>query len=272
MSQLFRIMSNLCSNAEYAMRPSGGVLEFSLDAVEILPEMVGFSPSLQPEPYVRLTIRDTGTGIPPEMLPRIFEPFFTTKSVGEGTGMGLAVAHGIIVSHGGMIKATSTVGKGTAFEIHLPRHAQAAGSQAAMVEQQPPSGQGRILFVDDEIGIVTATQFLLTDLGYEVSVYTGAEEALEAFRDNAPWFDLVIADQTMPKLTGKDLAVALRAIRPDIPIILCTGYSYLINDEEAAAQGINAFLLKPMDIYVLADTIQQVLRQARGDGLSGGDV
>jgi DNA-binding NtrC family response regulator len=176
--------------------------------------------------------------------------------------MGLAVVQGIVANHDGAIYVQSTLGQGTTFELYLPQQ-DGLVVQEDMAEALPPAGQGHILFVDDEAGLASATQILLTDLGYEVSVHTDAQEALTAFRAAAEAFDLVIADQTMPQLTGHELAQALRLIRPDIPIILCTGYSHVIDAARAEDQGIDAFLMKPMDIYDLADTIQQVLAKSR---------
>ena len=263
-TQLQQVIMNLCSNAEYAMRPSGGVLELILDTSPVPLDVRAACPDCKPGPYVRLAVRDTGTGIPADELPRIFELFFTTKAPGDGTGMGLAVVQGIVTSHEGGIKVKSVLGEGTTFEIYLP---QQVGTVAAHVAvDEPPAGQGHILFVDDEEGIARATQILLTDLGYEVSIYTNGCEALAAFCAAPSAIDLVIADQTMPQLTGTELVSALRAQRSDIPIILCTGYSHLMNDEQAAAQGIDAFLMKPVDIYDLAATIRQVLAQSHGGG------
>jgi CheY-like chemotaxis protein len=218
--------------------------------------------ALCPGWYVRLTVQDTGPGILPDHLPHIFDRFFTTKAEHEGTGMGLAVVQEIVTSHDGAIYVRSVLGQGTTFALYLPRQDDCV-AQEDVAEVLPPAGQGHILFVDDEAGLASATQILLSDLGYKVSVHTDAQEALTAFRVDAEAFDLVIADQTMPHLTGQELAQALRLIRPDIPIILCTGYSHVIDAARAEDQGINAFLMKPMDIYDLADTIQQVLSRSR---------
>ncbi|MDH3604788.1 MAG: ATP-binding protein, partial [Candidatus Tectomicrobia bacterium] len=261
-TQVQQVIMNLCSNAEYVMRASGGLLELCLDEVEVTPMLAADYAEIRPGWYVRLTVRDTGPGIPPDHLSRIFEPFFTTKAEHEGTGMGLAVVQGIVASHDGAIDVKSMPGQGTTFELYLPQQDDLV-VQEDVVEASPPAGQGHILFVDDEAGLASATQILLTDLGYEVSVHTDAQEALTAFRADADAFDLVIADQTMPQLTGQELAQVLRLVRPDIPIILCTGYSHVIDAARAEDQGIDAFLMKPMDIYDLADTIQQVLAKSR---------
>jgi CheY-like chemotaxis protein len=261
-TQLQQIIMNLCSNAEYVMRATGGTLELCLDELEVTPMLAADYAALCPGWYLRLTVRDTGPGILPDDLPHIFDPFFTTKAENEGTGMGLAVVQGIVASHDGAIYVQSTPGQGTTFELYLPQQDDLV-VHGEVPEALPPSGQGHILFVDDEVGLASATQILLTDLGYEVSVHTDAQEALAAFRADAAVFDLVIADQTMPQLTGHELAQALRLTRPDIPIILCTGYSHVIDAAQAEDQGIDAFLMKPMDLYDLADTIQQVLAKSR---------
>ncbi len=265
-AQLRQVIMNLCHNAEHAMGPSGGQLELVLDAVEVGADILETEVALQAGPHVRLTVRDTGPGIPAADLPRIFEPSFTTEHVDEGTtGMGLAVVRDIVTRNAGAIRIHSVLGEGTAFEVYLPYDEDDVIVEPAVESDQPPVGQGHILFVDDEEGLAIATQFLLNELGYEVSIFTDSAAALATFREQAMSFDLVISDQTMPELTGTELAKELRQIRPDIPIILCTGYSDLIDEAQALEQGIDAFLLKPMDIYVLANTIEQVLARARSE-------
>jgi signal transduction histidine kinase/ActR/RegA family two-component response regulator len=264
LTQLQQVIMSLCSNAEYAMRVRGGILELTLDPVDITPDGVANYPGLKPGAYVRLAVRDTGPGIPPEYLPRIFEPFFTTKEVDEGTGMGLAVAHGIVSSHDGAITVNSRLGEGATFAIYLPQQTPCL-SEPVLAAPRLASGQGRILLVDDEADLASAAGLLLDDLGYEVRVYSNALEALALFRAEADTFDLVITDQTMPELTGRALAEAVRAIRPDIPIILCTGYSHVIHAAQAEALGIDAFLMKPVDIDALAETIERVLSRVRAD-------
>jgi CheY-like chemotaxis protein len=209
---------------------------------------------------VRLTVRDTGHGIAPEIQERIFEPFFTTKPPGEGTGMGLALVHGIVTSHGGVLKVQSVMGQGTRCEIILP---QVMGQPDEITTEDDwlPTRSGYILFVDDEAPLARVGQEILGRLGYDVMVRTSSIEALEAFRAMPQRFDLVITDQTMPAMTGEMLARELRRIRPDIPIILCTGFSHLMHAEKAQAMGIDAFLMKPILTQELAQVIQQVLTQ-----------
>jgi PAS domain S-box-containing protein len=257
-TQMQQVLLNLCANAEYAMRATGGQLYVGLEAVEGDAALTARHPELQPGPYLCLTVRDTGCGIGSELLERIFEPFFTTKQVGAGTGMGLAVVHGIVVGHGGTITVQSTPGSGTTFAIYLPRLPETAEGDIPP-EDVIPRGKGRILFVDDEDAIAHLGQALLEPLGYEVVVSNSSLAALETFRAAAHRFHLVITDQTMPAMTGEALAKALRQIRPDIPIILCTGFSHTMDAEKARALGIDAFLLKPLRAWELSATIQQVL-------------
>ncbi|MEE9146814.1 MAG: PAS domain S-box protein [Candidatus Tectomicrobia bacterium] len=258
--QMQQVLLNLCANAEYAMRVTGGVLELRVEPVEVDNAFATRHPLLHPGPHTCVTIQDTGPGIAPEIVERIFEPYFTTKGVGEGAGMGLAIVYGIITSHDGVITVESTPGEGTTFTIYLPRIADSAEGEARL-EEPIPDGTGCILFVDDEEMVAEVISTLLEELGYDVVVSTSGTEALEAFRAMPQRFDLVITDQTMPHMTGEHLTRALRRIRPDIPIILCTGFSHVINAEKARTMGIDAFCIKPLVVRDLAVTIQQVLEQ-----------
>ena len=260
-TQMHQVLMNLCANAEYAMRQTGGILKVRLDAVEIDEVFAVQHPPLQPGPHVRLTVQDTGAGIAPGILERIFEPFFTTKDVGQGTGMGLAVVHGIINSHNGAIMVESVVGKGTMFEIYLPQVNKRVVDESFEEEEVIPNGKGSILFVDDEDVLVIWGQETLERLGYDVVVRTDSSQALETFRMAPQCFDLVISDQTMPYMTGEGLSQELRDIRPDIPIILCTGFSHIVDAEKAKAQGINAFLMKPFTARDLGLAVHRVLTQ-----------
>jgi PAS domain S-box-containing protein len=259
-TQMQQVLMSLCANAEYAMRETGGVLEIRLDAVEVDAACAAAHLDLHPGPYVRLTVRDTGQGMQPEVLARIFEPFYTTKEVGEGSGMGLAIVHGIIASHGGAITVESTPGCGTTFVLYLPRVIEVATSEASS-QESAVQGARRILFVEDEDALARLGQAMLARLGYDVEVYTSSREALEAFRAAPQRFDLVITDQTMPSMTGEVLARELRRIRPDIPVILCTGFSHVMDAEKARAMGIDAFLMKPLVARDLSLAIRRVLRQ-----------
>lgn len=257
-TQMHQVLINLCANAEHAMRDMGGYLDVSLDAVDLEASLIAHHAELAPGSYVRLTIRDTGHGMSPEVAGRIFEPFFTTKDMGQGTGMGLAVVHGIVSSHGGAITMQSTPGEGTTFAMYLPRLESVLPVEAPAVEVVL-AGTGTILFVDDEVSIAQLGQGMLERFGYDVIMSTSSVEALATFRQEPQRFDLVITDQTMPQMTGALLARALRQIRSDIPIILCTGFSHTIDAEQAYAQGINAFLLKPLVSHDLGAVVQKVL-------------
>lgn len=259
-TQIHQVIMNLGANAEYAMRATGGTLDVRLDAVTVDETSTTLQPTLQPGPYVRLAVHDTGPGIPLEVRERIFEPFFTTKRVGQGTGMGLAVVHGIVTNHGGAIAVESLPGEGTTFEVFLPR-LDILTDEEEHAEQPLPDNAGSILLVDDESTLALLGGQVLEHLGYDVVVSTSSHEALEIFRDTPHHFDLVVTDQTMPDMTGEALAHELRIIRADIPIILCTGFSHTIDAAKAAAQGINAFLIKPVTTRELGQTIQQVLAQ-----------
>jgi PAS domain S-box-containing protein len=259
-TQMHQILMNLGANAEYAMRQTGGILDIRLEAVELDTVAAAAHPKLKPGSYVRLTVRDTGHGMPPEVMERIFEPFFTTKGVGEGTGMGLAVVHGIVTSYEGAITVDSAPGQGTTFTIYLPR-LQEGVAEGLAAPEPIPRGQGCILFVDDEADLVRLGREMLEPLGYQVVTQTSSHEALETFRAAPQQFDLVITDQTMPKMTGAMLAQELRRIRPDVPIILCTGFSHSIDAEKAKELGIDAFLTKPIEVYEWAVAIRRLLEQ-----------
>jgi len=257
-TQLHQVVLNLCANAEHAMREAGGVLDIGIESVEIDAARAAFAPHVPSGPYVRLTVRDTGHGMSPEVVERIFEPFFTTKGIGEGTGMGLAIVHGIVTSHDGAITVESVPGVGTTFAVYLPCFRESVQTSVP-VEDETPQGTGRILLVDDEVALSTAMQYLLQRYGYEVVASTNSVQALEIFRANPSGFDLVITDQTMPEMAGGRLAEELRRIRSDIPIILCTGFSHVMNAEKAKTRGIDAFLMKPVDARTLVHTIYLLL-------------
>ncbi len=257
-TQLHQVAINLCTNAEYAMREKGGLLEITLEDVEVTEETVRSVSGLQVGPHVRLTLQDSGTGMSPDVLERMFDPFFTTKPIGEGSGMGLAVVHGIVANHGGALMVDSVVGKGTRIEVYLPTIPTPFRNGSG--DQDPiPLGKETILFVDDEETIVRLGKELLSPLGYTVEVHTSSPEALNAFRQNPQRYDLVITDQTMPGLTGEALSRELLRIRPELPIILCTGFSHIMTAEKAKALGIQAYLMKPLAIRDLAPIVRHVL-------------
>jgi PAS domain S-box-containing protein len=258
-TQIHQVLMNLISNAAYAMREKGGVLEVSLTDVDINPD--GAAPphlDLKPGPYLKLTVSDTGRGIEHAIIERIFDPFFTTKKPGEGTGMGLAVVHGIVKSYGGAILVDSETGKGSRFDVFFPR---IEGTVLPEVDSAAPmpAGNEHILFVDDEAALADMVKQMLERLGYSVVAMTSSLDALEIFKKKADHYDLVITDQTMPHMAGVDLAKEIMRIRPEIPIILCTGFSEVINAEEAKTFGIREFLMKPFATRALAETIRRAL-------------
>ncbi len=257
-TQIHQVLMNLGSNAAYAMREKGGSLEVGLSEVLLDEEAAARHIDLKPGAYLRMTVTDTGQGMTPEVLQRIFEPFFTTKKQGEGTGMGLPVVHGIVKSHGGDITVASEFGKGTTFTIFLPRIIGAR--QAEEEASRPfPTGTERVLFVDDEDIQVRAMNKLLEHLGYRVVGLSNPRKALDVFRRQPDAFDLVIMDQTMPQMSGIDLAHEILRARPHLPVILCTGYSETINEKDALAAGVSAFMLKPFSVKEIAETIRRVL-------------
>jgi len=256
-AQIQQIVMNLCSNAAHAMRETGGVLTVSLDAVH-LPGPGLRAPGLPPGQYARLAVHDTGHGIPKDILERIFDPFFTTKKPGEGTGMGLSVVHGIVRKYRGEVKVKSQPGQGTSFEVYLPLSFLAA--QAAEDDSRAAaSGRGRILYVDDEESLAEIGAELLAGLGFQVTAETDPKRALERFRAEPGAFDVVVTDQTMPGLSGTDLSRELLAIRPDLPIVLVTGFSESLSKERVKALGIRDFLLKPVLRKDLAGAVSRAL-------------
>jgi len=257
-TQIDQVMMNLCTNAYHAMHERGGVLEVSLNVFEIDAAFARTHANLQEGSYVRLTVSDTGHGMDRATMERIFEPFFTTKAVGDGTGMGLATVHGIVTSHDGAITVHSEPEKGSTFHVYFPRLDSILQPEAQTTEPVP-RGKERILFVDDEEQLVRMGQQMLERLGYHVTVRTSSVEAVEAFRAQPDRFDLVITDQTMPNMTGVELAKELMRIRPDVPIILTTGFSEVVTPQEAKNAGIREYIMKPVVARDLAQAIRQVL-------------
>jgi len=258
-SQLQQVILNLASNAADAMGESG-TLSVRLDEYAVAEKTYIHDFALHPGRYVRLSVEDTGTGIDPKALERIFEPFFTTKETGRGTGLGLAVVHGIVHGHGGAITVESSPGRGTTFRILLPVCTGTAKEE--MKTLQPlTGGTEAILLVDDESFIVEVCSDMLLSLGYRVSAFESSTEAFEAFSKDPSQFDLIITDQAMPRLTGYELSKRMLALRPDIPIILCTGHSETVSLEKAKESGIREFLMKPVGRQELAAIIRKVLKK-----------
>ncbi|MFC1579808.1 ATP-binding protein [Thermodesulfobacteriota bacterium] len=257
-TQIHQVFMNLCTNAAHSMEEGGGELSINLEDIRWdIPTVIGAT-EFRPGDYLQITVADTGKGISEEDFESIFEPYFTTKGPGEGTGMGLALVHGIVKSYGGEISVESEEGKGTAINIYLPalkRNERPRGFRSEALSE----GIERILFVDDEFPIVRMGSQTLGSLGYKVTSLTDSVEALELFKRKPDRFDLVISDMGMPKMTGDKLAEELMKIRPDIPIILCTGYSKKMSQKRAAEIGISAFMVKPLFKQDMAETVRKVL-------------
>jgi PAS domain S-box-containing protein len=257
-TQINRVILNLCTNAAQAMHETGGVLTINLANCEIDPNSTHHHPDLPPGPYVRLSVSDTGVGIDPILLNRIFDPFFSTKEKGQGTGLGLSVVYGIIKDCGGTVTVQSKPGEGSMFTVYLPAVPGEIKSKSQSSEEIP-TGTESILFVDDEAILVEMGRDMLSNLGYSVTATTDSIEALETFRDHPGGFDLVFTDMTMPKMTGLGLAREIQRIRPEIPIILSTGFSDLVDDKNASELGISKVLMKPFSMKDMAGIIRKAL-------------
>jgi len=262
-TQIHQILMNLCTNAAHAMEQNGGILEIFLNNVTINKDSPQRKSNLQIGEYVEIKVSDTGHGIKTHVLEKIFDPYFTTKKQGEGTGMGLALVHGIVETYGGKIFVESTLGKGTVFTIYFPVCRKNKVHMLPKSERSPHGGE-RILFVDDEISITKIGSRALSALGYSVTTKTSSLEALDLFRSNPYNFDLVISDVTMPEMTGDKLASEILSIKPDTPIILCTGYSKTLSDEKAVELGIKSIVPKPFVKADFANTVRRVLDEDKG--------
>jgi PAS domain S-box-containing protein len=257
-TQMHQVVMNLCTNSAHAMGDTSGILKVELHNVDLNVQKAAQYPELNPGPYVKLSISDTGQGMDSETLDRIFDPYFTTKEQDKGTGMGLAVVHGIIKGHGGIIRVQSTPGKGTRFDILFPVMEKQMESETAELKALP-TGNEHILLIDDEENLIDLGKSMLKKLGYRVETQTRPDEALETFGAAPHKFDLVISDMTMPGMTGDSLASELMKIRSDIPVIICTGYSERIDEQRAKDLGIKGLIMKPFTIRSLSKTVRDVL-------------
>ena len=266
--QIHQILMNMCTNAHHAMREKGGKLEISLVTCEIDNDKAAQLGGIKPGAYLELRIQDTGHGIPREYIDRIFDPYFTSKEKGEGTGLGLAVVHGIVSSHGGAIAVESKIDEGTTFHIYFPERQHSARTEERPQPVTPDTyhGHERILFVDDEPALVDIGQEILKTLGYQVETTTSSLDAIERIKAAPDRFDLLISDLTMPKMTGEVLAREAMRIRPDLPIILFTGYSDIVSRERFAELGIKDCLMKPLTRKDLAQSIRRVLDEHQDAG------
>ena len=273
-TQVHQIAMNLITNAYHAVEQSGGTINVELKETAIGSNIGMFHPAfgekdelpphampgdILPGGYLCITVSDTGTGIDQTLVDKIFDPYFTTKEQGKGTGLGLSVVHGIVKEHGGDIRVYSEVGKGTAFHVYLPLLKDDRDSKTAAVTRMYPTGCERILLVDDEESIAAVERMMLEKLGYQITVRTNSLDAVSAFKANPGNFDLVISDKGMPLMTGEQLARELISIRPEIPIIICTGFSYEIDEQQGKAMGIKGFLMKPVSLVDMAEMVRKVL-------------
>ena len=289
-TQLNQVMMNLCINASQAMEKTGGTLDISVEKITLSEKEIGrghrllqsvegdsifvqfgdrygtypYNPGLTPGDWVKITVSDTGPGIRSDIIKRIFDPYFTTKDVGKGSGMGLAVVHGIIKNHHGTIFVQSEPGKGTTFTIFFPMVSERPAINLKAPDVIPQGTGESVLFVDDEISIANMTEKMLQRLGYNVETATSPVDALERFRSKPQTFDLVITDMTMPQMSGAKLSEKLKEIRPDIPVIICTGHSALIDEEKAASIGIDGYVMKPIVMREIAKMIRDLLEEVAG--------
>ncbi|GAB4347005.1 MAG: hypothetical protein Kow0089_24560 [Desulfobulbaceae bacterium] len=262
-SQLQQVVMNLLTNAKQALDENVGTISVSLARVDSLPEDVRLEPGQKRyDQYLKISVADTGRGIEKKEIEKIFEPFYTTKPMGEGTGLGLSVAHGIVGGMEGVIHVESTPGQGTEMQVYLPVVDVLETGEESGTAEAVATGNERILVVDDDPAIADIMNRVLTGLGYRVTAFTDSEAALEGFRADPEGFDLVLTDMTMPRLTGKDLAIELLKIRPDIPVVMCTGYSEVIDSKQAREIGIRKLLMKP----IIKDNLARVVRSVLDNG------
>ena len=256
-----QLLLNLCSNAALAMEAKGGTLTVELKDMELGVEAAQKTKGLEPGNYVTLTVSDNGTGMEERVRRRIFEPFFTTRPEGEGSGMGLAVVHGIVNSCGGHITVDSSPGAGSVFRVYFPRFEPVLEETGGGGDL--PRGAERVLFVDDEDFQLNLAKKSLGALGYKVTVITDPALALEEFRARPGDYDLVITDMTMPQMSGIDLAKEIKSIRTGIPVVLSTGYAQMLSEKPAAKLGVEAVVAKPVPLRTMAETIRNVLERKR---------
>nr|MBF0221891.1 response regulator [Desulfobulbaceae bacterium] len=263
-TQIHQVVMNLCTNAYHAMRITGGTMTINLSACQIgKEELLAQTKILSPGIYVKLEVSDTGCGIDKNTLGKIFDPYFTTKKKGDGTGLGLSVVNGIVKNYGGYVSVSSALGIGSKFEVYIPS-IHAVGDVTKTEQKGYPYGTENILIVDDDDSIVNLQQLMLENLGYHVRSFTDSNELLQAFKSLPGEVDLVVTDMTMPEMTGAKLSQKLMAVRPDIPVIICSGFSELIDAGKAEALGIKAYLKKPVSKRDLAETVRRVLDEKNG--------
>lgn len=265
-THLHQILLNLCTNAYHAIREGEGVIGVSLKRIQLHEDDVKIaSLKLVAGHYMMLKVADSGHGMDKQTQARIFDPYFTTKKQGEGTGLGLSVVNGIIKSYGGLISVYSEVGYGSTFNIYLPCCGEVAEEVPERQKAALPTGTEHVLVVDDELQVGQMTAEMLQTLGYRVSLYTRAADALQAFAQDPLRYGLVVTDMTMPKMTGLDLLKKLRDLRADIPVILCTGFSELINEQKALRAGFQKYLMKPVVLSEMAFAARDALSNPKNE-------
>ncbi len=263
--QLHQVLMNICTNAFQVLEESGGIIEIKASKFLLSENEAEKQQDLPPGDYLLITIADDGPGIAHDTAERIFDPYFTTKVIGEGSGMGLTIALGIIKNHHGIIKVDSSPNEGTTFSIYLPLR-EALTQAEVKTSESMPMGTESILFIDDEIQLCLMMQRMLSQLGYKVDTETNPLEALKQFEGQPELYNLVITDMTMPQMTGVLLAEKIKSINKSIPVIICTGYSSLINEEKAKALGIQGYVMKPIVKKELAQVVRAVLDANKEEG------
>lgn len=258
-TQMQQVIMNLCTNAYHSMRDRGGVLEIALRQVNLSQADLDHYPEMEAGRYLHLSIRDTGSGIAQDVIERIFEPYFTTKGLGEGTGLGLSVVHGIVTGYGGGIRVSSEIGKGTTFDVFLPTVKMISFPERDRSGPRLSRGNERILLVDDEREITKIVRLMLEHLGYSVVAFTDSGKALAHFEEHSTDFDLIISDFTMPKLTGPELSRKLLDVKDDVKIIICTGFNERMTGDELRSLGIKGVLMKPVTMADLATAVRNAL-------------
>ncbi len=263
-TQIHQIVINLCTNAHHAMRERGGVLVVSLTEIEIVSGDQIVEVDLALGKYLRLEVSDTGTGMDEQVRKKIFEPYFTSKGVGVGTGLGLAIVHGIVKNHHGQIHVYSEPGHGSTFNVYLPIVEKISAEVTSVVEKETiKGGCERILFVDDEKALTKMADEIFSSYGYTVDTFNDSELALENFVDQPEIYDLIVTDMTMPVITGAALAQKMMAVKPDLPVILCSGYSEIINREKSLALGIRQYWQKPVVMSKLLKSVRDILDEGK---------
>ncbi|MCK5070584.1 MAG: response regulator [Desulfocapsa sp.] len=256
--QIHQIVMNLCANAFHAMGNENGILKITLEELEVDSKQAATIPELQPGKHILFTVSDTGHGMDNDLMERIFDPFYTTKERGKGTGLGLSVVHGIIAESGGAIQVESKIDKGTTFFLYFPVAEQSDEEPDSLLEAHLHKGSGNILLIDDEVSLVQSGQQMLEYMGYTVTSMTSSLDAYELFQKQPEMFDLIITDQAMPSMQGTELAEKIFAIRPGIPIILCTGYSANITEKSIKEIGIQQLVMKPLSLEKISQSLDKL--------------